>query len=319
MNGKREKKHASIVIANPIYDTVFKYLMENERVAKFFIGTLLEQTVTAVDFKSKEVSRVVRRAAGAPPVRILQIDFVATVQTEDGAFKKVLIEMQKSNHPTDIMRFREYLAGQYRRKDMADDCPEALPIITIYILGFKLPEIETACIKVDRNYIDMVNGTVIARKSPFVEGLTHDCYVVQVRRITGRYRTQLDRLLSVFEQDHFIDDTGRYKEYSHDIRADEDVRQITDVLNYCAADARIRRKMENEYQASLTLDDLVGKKDRLLEKQEKALREQEKALEEKGKALEEQARELEEKDREIVELRKLLAESGHAENPQSTS
>ncbi len=27
-----------MVIANPIYDVVFKRLMENERVAKFFIG-----------------------------------------------------------------------------------------------------------------------------------------------------------------------------------------------------------------------------------------------------------------------------------------
>lgn len=30
-----------MVIANPIYDVVFKRMMENERVAKFFIGTLL--------------------------------------------------------------------------------------------------------------------------------------------------------------------------------------------------------------------------------------------------------------------------------------
>ncbi len=28
-----------MVIANPIYDVVFKRMMENERVAKFFIGT----------------------------------------------------------------------------------------------------------------------------------------------------------------------------------------------------------------------------------------------------------------------------------------
>jgi hypothetical protein len=28
-----------MIIANPIYDVVFKRMMENERVAKFFIGT----------------------------------------------------------------------------------------------------------------------------------------------------------------------------------------------------------------------------------------------------------------------------------------
>jgi len=34
-----------MLIANPIYDTVFKHLLENEKVAKFFISTLLGKTV----------------------------------------------------------------------------------------------------------------------------------------------------------------------------------------------------------------------------------------------------------------------------------
>ena len=43
-----------MVIANPIYDVVFKRMMENEKVAKFFIGTLLEQTIEAVSVKPQE-------------------------------------------------------------------------------------------------------------------------------------------------------------------------------------------------------------------------------------------------------------------------
>ena len=40
-----------MVIANPIYDVVFKRMMENDRVAKFFIGTLLEETIEKVEVK----------------------------------------------------------------------------------------------------------------------------------------------------------------------------------------------------------------------------------------------------------------------------
>jgi hypothetical protein len=40
-----------------------------------------------------------------------------------------------------------------------------LPITTIYILGFSLPEIETPCIKVERNYKDLVNDTIIEKKA----------------------------------------------------------------------------------------------------------------------------------------------------------
>lgn len=44
-----------MVIANPIYDIVFKRLMENDRVAKFFIGTLLEENIEAVEVKPRNL------------------------------------------------------------------------------------------------------------------------------------------------------------------------------------------------------------------------------------------------------------------------
>jgi hypothetical protein len=43
-----------MVIANPIYDVVFKRMMENEKVEKLFIGTFLEQTIEAVEVKPQE-------------------------------------------------------------------------------------------------------------------------------------------------------------------------------------------------------------------------------------------------------------------------
>jgi hypothetical protein len=33
------------IIANPIYNTVFKRLMENQRIAKFFLSAVIEQQV----------------------------------------------------------------------------------------------------------------------------------------------------------------------------------------------------------------------------------------------------------------------------------
>ena len=43
-----------MIIANPIYDVVFKRLMENDRVAKFFISTLLGQKVESLELKPQE-------------------------------------------------------------------------------------------------------------------------------------------------------------------------------------------------------------------------------------------------------------------------
>ncbi|MDR1672674.1 MAG: hypothetical protein LBS09_04330, partial [Bacteroidales bacterium] len=44
----------SCVIANPIYDTVFKKLMENERIARFFLGTLLGENIISVNAHPQE-------------------------------------------------------------------------------------------------------------------------------------------------------------------------------------------------------------------------------------------------------------------------
>ena len=171
-----------MVIANPIYDVVFKRMMENERVAKFFIGTLLEQTIESVEVKPQEFIYTDELAGLA----VFRLDFIATIKTEAGEYKKILIEIQKAKNKIDLMRFRNYLAEQYKKEDTINDKKVILPITTIYVLGFKLPEIETPCIKVERNYRDLINKKILVKKSEFVEKLTHDSFIVQVEKITVR-------------------------------------------------------------------------------------------------------------------------------------
>jgi hypothetical protein len=65
-----------MVIANPIYDVVFKRMMENEKVAKFFIGTLLEQTIDAVTVKPQEFTYTDELAGLA----VFRLYFIATIK-----------------------------------------------------------------------------------------------------------------------------------------------------------------------------------------------------------------------------------------------
>ena len=69
-----------MVIANPIYNVVFKRMMENERVAKFFIGTLLEQTIETVKVKPQEFTYTDELAGLA----LFRLDFIATIKTDTG-------------------------------------------------------------------------------------------------------------------------------------------------------------------------------------------------------------------------------------------
>ena len=43
-----------ITVANPIYDSVFKYLMEDNRVAKTVLSALLKKEVVEVEMRKHE-------------------------------------------------------------------------------------------------------------------------------------------------------------------------------------------------------------------------------------------------------------------------
>ncbi len=276
-----------MVIANPIYDVVFKRMMENERVAKFFIGTLLEQSIEMVEVKPQEFTYTDELAG----LSVFRLDFIATIKTDTGELKKVLIEIQKAKNQIDLMRFRNYLAEQYKKEDNVDNEKVILPITTIYILGFTLPEIATSCLKVERNYKDQINKTTIETKSDFVEKLTHDSYIVQVERITDRYQTRLDKLLSIFEQKNFVDDKKIIKEFTHVVDIEE-IKIATDILHHSGTNSEEKKKIETEQEAWRTVNAMFEDKEK---KYLQKLKEKDQALTAKDQLIAELMKKLNEK------------------------
>ena len=291
-----------MVIANPIYDVVFKRLMENNRIAKFFIGTLLEQTIESVEVKPQEFTYTDTKFTG---ISVFRLDFLATIKTDTGELKKVLIEIQKAKNQVDLMRFRNYLGEQYKKEDIVADEKVVLPITTIYILGFNLSEIHTPCLKIDRNYHDLVNKQIITVKSEFVEKLTHDCYIVQVERITDKYQTRLDKLLSVFQQKYFIEDSKVIKEFKHNTDLEE-VKIITDILHHAGTDPAERKEIEIEQEAWRTHYAMFENVLKELNESKKALTEKDLAITQKDLALSEKDLALKQKDIDLAEMKKEL-------------
>jgi hypothetical protein len=309
-----------MIIANPIYDVVFKRLMENERIARFFISTLLEETVVDVSMKPQEhtifpkledldeqtLASLETQLLERLSISVFRVDFVATVKTEHGEFRKVLIEIQKAKNALDLMRFRTYLAEHYKTEDEVDINGKkqkiALPIVTIYMLGFEILEIDAIAIKVKRDYWDLINRQVLAAKSPFVEGLTHDCYVVQIPRIQGNTRTKLEEMLSIFEQKYFITDKAILKEYNFTVENDV-ISEMLNILVYVGADAKLRKAIEDEREAYRLLE--VMSENRRIEL-ETVIREKEQVIEEKDKTIGKMSEAMTEKDKAMDEMSKMM-------------
>ena len=292
-------------IANPMYDVIFKQLMEKEEIAKFFISTILDLPVLSLEVRSREFTY----EAEDETIKIFRLDFLALIKLAEGP-KKVLIEVQKARKllEADVLRFRSYLGEQYRRSDKIGDRREILGIITIYILGFNLNNIDTPYLRVRRHYEDGITGKPIQERHKFVEQVSHDSYYIQVNRISGKSGTRLERLLNIFEQRYFKE-SRILKDYPYPIEDDAELEKIINTLRWAGSDAEVRRQLDLEAEAWQALNEVIEEsleKDKTLQEKDKALEEKDKALE---KAREEAVKaqvEAAEKDRVIAELTKRL-------------
>jgi hypothetical protein len=285
-----------MIIANPIYDTAFMRLMKNEHVKKFFIGTLLGQTVLSIEkppqtcFYEKEDN-----SENAPSqfvaTTLLLLDVIVIVRTETGEQRKVLVEIQRAWDKRDLWDYNL----NYKSKYKIDGEEVSLPVINIYTLDFMLPNIESACLKIEHGgYWDMTSCLFVEAKSPLLEKLKHNSIIIQARITSERYQTDLDKLLSVFEQACFPYDMKTVKMFNHPID-DEDVKEMIDLLHYVGTDPEERRELEIEQEAIRVWKVSFAKVNRELEKNRKA-------NEEKDKVIGEQKKVIEEKDKVIEEL-----------------
>ena len=101
-----------IIIANPIYDSVFKFLMEDERAAKVLLSALLKQEVRDLKMRHNEYTNIQQTR-----ISLFRLDFSARIHDAAGKEQLVLIELQKTWLATETLRFRQYLGVQYLDKE----------------------------------------------------------------------------------------------------------------------------------------------------------------------------------------------------------
>ena len=284
-------------IANPIYDEVFKYLLKDEKVARLMLSALLGKEVTALSFRPTEEQEPVR-PPGGPNFLVMRMDFAATVQLEDGSRKLVLVEIQKARNAWDVQRFRRYLGRNYSNPENVhpDACGmlQPLPILTIYFLGQGLNGIEIPVLKINRHYLDVATGDEVRITDPFVEALTHDSVVVQINRLKDRRRTELERLLAVFDQGQRSHSDPHLLDIL-EVNFPERYREVLRRLVQAGAEEEVMRRMDLEDEVLAAFQDQARKEADLrqaLSEKDKVIGAKDKALEEKEKALEESARQI---------------------------
>lgn len=296
-----------IYIANPLYDTVFKYMLEDLRVARIFISAILQKKVIECNVCPQEFTR---KTPGG--LTLYRVDFSAVVEEKNGEKRQVLIELQKTWKPTETMRFRQYLGMQYinPNNQLEGENPhgESLPIVAIYILGHNLYDLEEPIVYVKRQYLDY-DSNIVEKGVPsrFVESLTHDAIFVQLPRLSGSTRNRLEKILQLFDQSKATSSScERLLQIDDNIaEGDDEMQAIVTRLLQAAASPDMAREMmlEAEFQSELnSVETKLALKDKII-------RENKQVLAKKDFIIDEQNLQIEKKDQQLEEQNAIIAAS----------
>nr|VFK02662.1 MAG: PD-(D/E)XK nuclease family transposase [Candidatus Kentron sp. H]VFK02760.1 MAG: PD-(D/E)XK nuclease family transposase [Candidatus Kentron sp. H]VFK05619.1 MAG: PD-(D/E)XK nuclease family transposase [Candidatus Kentron sp. H] len=301
-------------IANPLYDVVFKHLMEDFEAAKLLISTILGREITVLAPLPQERTLDLEQRS----FTVYRLDYAARIQKTDGGFEQVIIEIQKAKFAADIMRFRRYLGNQYQRKNNTfvvrmggEEIKKPLPIVAIYFLGYRLDHMTAPVIKVARQSYDITTGERLFGEEEFIESLTHDAFIIQIPCLRPDRKTDVEQLLGLFDQRRATSGDEHILEIDEETYP-EKYRALIRLLHRAASNTRIKDTMDAEdeiLEEFANLERRIGRRDERIEEQDKALREKDRTLEEKDKALTEQSRALAEERRITEALRKRFRES----------
>jgi hypothetical protein len=282
--------------------------MSDSRVAKSFLSAIIGEQIVDLAFTTTEyvlkpgtdrslVDRTLEQ------ITVCRFDFAAKIETGQGDFKTVIIELQKAKFATDIMRFRRYLGTMYQSAENTSDSKrvKARQIYCIYLLNYEIGLSDSPVIKVDYTVSDLTTGKPLNARNEFISSLNHKSWIIQVRQLKEKRRNELENLLSIFDQDSIVDD-------GHILKVDED--QFPDVYRHIIRklrEAYESRKVREEMQME---DDYINEllmKDALIAEQAQTIVDKDQKIDEDQKVLAEQKQALADKDREIAELKQRLA------------
>ena len=299
-----------IHIANPIYDSVFKYLMEDERIAKIILSALLKREVVDVKVRRNEYTNGTR-----DKVSMFRIDFGAQIRKEDGSLQLILIELQKTWLETETLRFRQYLGAHYANPEniLQENNPDgyAIPMVTVYLLGHRVGDIEEPVLYVNHKAFSY-QGAEVSKglPDPFIDSLVHDSIIVQIPLLHGQINNRLDKVLSVFDQ-HLKEGSNRQVLTLDDdiYSGDNDMNYVLRRLTAAASDTKLRHDMnvEDEFFSAIeNRDTAIMNRDKKIKEQDTLISEQSNKISEQSNKISEQSNKISEQSNIITAQNDLL-------------
>ena len=313
-----------IQIANPIYDSVFKYMMQNQKVCMILLSALLNRDIVEIKIINNELIR-----ADLKKFAVLRLDFLAKIKNPDGSFEMVSIELQKSEKSTEIVRFRRYLArlydteanqtetvdGKNRRGEHIKIQKETpIHIVAIYILGHSVEGLDEPVIYYSPQATN-ASGEIVKNVGliPFFRYLSHDSIVVQIPYLRKNARTKVENFLEIFDQSNVMPENEHYLLLDNLDNKPEGYNLVVRQLASAAADKEVKTTMmfEDEFAEDLEnwteLEEIVEEQKERIEEQKKIVEGQKEKIAEQSKQLSQKEEQLSQQQEQLLQQQQQLA------------
>ncbi|MCP5499945.1 MAG: hypothetical protein H7A25_08585 [Leptospiraceae bacterium] len=289
------------IIPNPLYDVVFRYLMEDIESARLILSTFINQKIKHIQpeptekVKKKGEDTQNRNSKAKDLLDLFRLDFVATIEFPDGKEEVVMIEVQKASEPGDYFRFKRYICNNFQKKKLVSEIQnekeepvriyEPMRLIPIFILNFTIEtEVKELFIKTRQVKQGIFKNKIIEQKSDFIENLTYELWIVQLpylKKVTKEdyeadsYKTKLYTLLKLFDQGSILGDNKHRLKHLKTLFPDEWDRVINRLKSVLTENPDMEEEMylEDEYLKVLEgKDNQLAAKDKIIEEKDKIIK-----------------------------------------------
>lgn len=325
------------IIPNPIYDVVFRYLMEDLESAKIILSTFINEKIINIQLeaasksekKQKETELQIQDPKTKDDIRLFHLDFIATIELPDGTNELIMIELQKASEPDDIFRFKRYISKNFQKKQKTEiidpktravvSVNSPIRLIPIFILNFRIEnEINDLLIRTNRIKTGVFKNKALQKHNEFIDNLSYDLWIVQLPNLkyieesdyeSDAYKSKLYSLLKLFDQ------KSRVKNNEHRLRLvrkffpgflDRVIKRLqsADIENSSLEE---QMNAEDEYlKALINRDNKLSAMEQILEEKNRTLEENTKVIEENAKVIKKNAKVIEENAKVIEENQKTL-------------
>jgi len=300
-------------LLNPLFDTVFKYLLEDLDIAKAIIEAVIKKEITEL-YPSPQESSSHEIKIKYSTLAMIRQDFVAVIKSvkNDGSYEyeKVIIEVQKSPVTPEIARFRNYLSDKYRKKSSIGDKQCYLPIKTIYLLEDIFNPSLPAILGRRGVYYDEIENTIFkGDRDEIVELFNHDSWFIQTEKLPLEFKEELMYVLSVFAPQYRKSKSDKYINIP-DREIFEKKHRILSLiyrrLEAATGNSEINQAVEIEMEYEKYIETILSDNENYKTATINALKQAEQDRAEKEKAMMEIEKERAEKEKAMMEIEKAL-------------